>query len=93
MAENGNADQIAYWNADAGEVWAVLQQHLDAQLEPHGLKAIEALAPRAGERHGGRGLRSRSDEFGLGASHREQRDHSRMRYFAAVARYGPPARC
>ena len=50
MAENGNADQIAYWNADAGEVWAALQQHLDAQLEPHGLKTIEALAPRAGER-------------------------------------------
>ena len=50
MGERGNADQIAYWNADAGEVWAVFQQHLDAQLEPHGLKAIEALAPRAGER-------------------------------------------
>lgn len=50
MGEHGNADQIAYWNADAGEVWAVFQQPLDAQLEPHGLKAIEALAPRAGER-------------------------------------------
>src|SRR4051794_13452033 len=50
MAAGGNADQIAYWNADAGEVWAALQEHLDAQLEPHGSKAIEALAPGLGER-------------------------------------------
>ena len=50
MPETDNADQIAYWNADAGETWAALQKQMDAQLEPHGLRAMEALAPAAGER-------------------------------------------
>jgi SAM-dependent methyltransferase len=50
MPETDNADQIAYWNADAGETWAAMQEQLDAQLEPHGLKAMEALALAAGER-------------------------------------------
>ncbi|MET0940158.1 MAG: class I SAM-dependent methyltransferase [Mesorhizobium sp.] len=50
MPETDNADQIAYWNADAGETWAALQEQLDAQLEPHGLRAMDALAPAAGER-------------------------------------------
>src|SRR3954466_14263264 len=50
MSTSGNVDQIAYWNADAGKVWAALQEQLDAQLEPHGLKAIEALAPVVGDR-------------------------------------------
>jgi SAM-dependent methyltransferase len=46
----GNADQIAYWNAVAGETWASLQDHLDRQLEPLGVRARQALAPRPGER-------------------------------------------
>lgn len=50
MPETDNADQIAYWNAEAGETWAALQEQIDAQLEPHGLRAMEALAPVAGER-------------------------------------------
>ncbi len=46
----GNDDQIAYWNAGAGETWAALQARMDAQLEPLGLAAQTALAPQAGER-------------------------------------------
>jgi SAM-dependent methyltransferase len=46
----GNADQIAYWNAGAGETWAMLQDRLDLQLEPLGQRAQQALAPRPGER-------------------------------------------
>ncbi len=45
-----NADQIAYWNAGAGETWAAMQARLDHQLEPLGLKAMEALAPGKGQR-------------------------------------------
>jgi len=50
MAETDNTDQIAYWNAEAGEAWAALQKQLDAQLSHHGLRAMEALAPVMGER-------------------------------------------
>ena len=49
MPETDNADQIAYWNADAGEAWAALREQLDAQLEPHGLRAMEVLAWRWGK--------------------------------------------
>ena len=47
---DGNADQIAYWNAGAGETWASLQDRLDHQLEPLGRAAQDALEPRTGER-------------------------------------------
>ena len=47
---DGNADQIAYWNAGAGETWANLQDRLDHQLGPLGRAAQDALAPRPGER-------------------------------------------
>jgi len=50
MPETDNAGQIAYWNADAGEHWASLQEYLDAQLEAHGDQAMQALAPAQGER-------------------------------------------
>ncbi len=50
MTETDNADQIAYWNADAGAAWAALQEQMDAQLSLHGLRAMEALSPAAGER-------------------------------------------
>lgn len=46
----GNADQIAYWNALAGETWAALQDRLDVQIQPLGARAMAALAPRPGER-------------------------------------------
>lgn len=45
-----NKDQIDYWNAQAGETWATLQDKLDHQLAPLGHAAIEALSPRPGER-------------------------------------------
>ncbi len=48
--EPANADQIAYWNAQAGETWAAQQDKLDRQLEPLGEAAIEALDPKTGER-------------------------------------------
>ncbi|MES2343480.1 MAG: methyltransferase domain-containing protein, partial [Pseudomonadota bacterium] len=47
---NPNADQAAYWNAGAGDTWASLQDRLDHQLEPLGLRAMAALAPTPGER-------------------------------------------
>ncbi|MBI1198386.1 MAG: methyltransferase domain-containing protein [Phenylobacterium sp.] len=45
-----NAGQIAYWNEQAGPTWAQLQEPLDRQLAPLGGRAIEALAPKPGER-------------------------------------------
>lgn len=45
-----NADQVDYWNAQAGATWAKFQDRLDRQLEPLGREAIRALAPRPGER-------------------------------------------
>lgn len=36
---DANADQIAYWNAAAGETWVAMQERLDQQLEPLGLLA------------------------------------------------------
>jgi len=45
-----NAEQITYWNAAAGPVWVAMQVALDHQLDPLGERAIEALAPAAGER-------------------------------------------
>jgi SAM-dependent methyltransferase len=52
MAETAtaNSDQVAYWNDAAGETWATLQERLDNQIEPLGMAAIAALAPKAGER-------------------------------------------
>ena len=47
---DANADQIAYWNAAAGETWVAMQERLDQQLEPLGLLAMRALAPMNGER-------------------------------------------
>ena len=45
-----NADQIAYWNASAGETWAALWDRLDRQIEPLGRLAMDALAIGPGER-------------------------------------------
>lgn len=45
-----NADQIAYWNARAGETWAALQDKLDRQIEGLGLTAMAELDPQPGER-------------------------------------------
>lgn len=45
-----NAQQIAYWNEQGGRTWAELNDLLNVQIEGVGLKAIETLAPRPGER-------------------------------------------
>ncbi len=44
-----NAAQIEYWNATAGETWALFQEQLDRQIEPLGLEALRVLAPAPGE--------------------------------------------
>jgi len=49
-AAAANADQIAYWNNAMGPAWVAMQAALDRQLGDLGLAAIEALAPRPGER-------------------------------------------
>jgi SAM-dependent methyltransferase len=48
-AAGPNADQVAYWNKNAGPTWVAMQNVLDAQLGGLGLVAIETLAPRPGE--------------------------------------------
>ena len=45
----GNAAQIEYWNAAAGDTWARLQELLDRQIAPLGHEALRALAPVLGE--------------------------------------------
>lgn len=47
---SANADQIAYWNAAAGETWVAQQDRLDRQLQPLGRTAMAALGPAADER-------------------------------------------
>ncbi len=50
IAPPGNAAQIDYWNALAGQTWVAFHDQLDRQLEPLGLAAMELLAPAPGER-------------------------------------------
>ena len=47
---SGNAAQIDYWKAGAGETWAALNDRLDGQLAPSGDAAMEALALQPGDR-------------------------------------------
>lgn len=47
---SANTDQIAYWNAAAGQTWVALNDELDRQLAPLGEAAISILAPTSGER-------------------------------------------
>jgi SAM-dependent methyltransferase len=49
-APAANQAQIDYWNDLAGQIWVRYQVQLDRQIEPLGLAAMEALAPRPGER-------------------------------------------
>lgn len=44
-----NADQIAYWNGDAGKRWASQQTRLDAMLAPLSAAALEAAHAKPGE--------------------------------------------
>src|SRR6185369_4319528 len=43
-------NQRDYWNNEAGDVWVSLADHLDVMLERFGAAALQALAPRPGER-------------------------------------------
>ena len=45
-----NADQVAYWNGDAGAKWAKLQERLDWLFAGITEQAIAAAAPASGER-------------------------------------------
>jgi SAM-dependent methyltransferase len=45
----GNAAQLEYWNAAAGDTWANLQELLDRQIAPLGHAALRTLAPAEGE--------------------------------------------
>ncbi len=45
-----NADQVAYWNGDAGAKWATLQERLDRLFAGITEQAIAAAAPIPGER-------------------------------------------
>jgi SAM-dependent methyltransferase len=45
-----NADQTTFWNELGGPTWAELSPLMDRQIEGVGRRAIEALAPRPGER-------------------------------------------
>jgi SAM-dependent methyltransferase len=49
MTTHSNDDQIEYWNARAGEIWAVFQDQLDRQLAPLGQAAMDALEIKSGE--------------------------------------------
>lgn len=44
-----NADQVAYWNGEAGDKWARLQARLDGLFAPISQAAIAAAAPRPGD--------------------------------------------
>lgn len=48
-ATSPNADQVAYWNGDAGAKWAGLQARLDGLFAPISAAVIAAAAPRPGE--------------------------------------------
>ncbi|RYC33791.1 class I SAM-dependent methyltransferase [Lichenibacterium minor] len=45
-----NADQLAYWNGDAGDKWARLQARLDDLFAPIGAAAVAAAGVRQGDR-------------------------------------------
>jgi len=45
-----DADQVANWNSQSGERWVTNQARLDAVVAAFGQAAIEAAAPKKGER-------------------------------------------
>lgn len=49
-AKGPNADQIEYWNGDAGEKWARHQDRLDAMLAPFSKALLLLSAVKPGER-------------------------------------------
>jgi SAM-dependent methyltransferase len=49
-ATKPNAEEIIYWTEVGAPTWIRLQAALEREIAPLGQRAIEALAPRAGER-------------------------------------------
>ncbi|MFM9862792.1 MAG: class I SAM-dependent methyltransferase [Micropepsaceae bacterium] len=49
MSSPSNADQIAYWNGDAGARWVAQQSRLDAMLSPISDAALKAANAQPGE--------------------------------------------
>jgi SAM-dependent methyltransferase len=49
-APSPNAEQVTFWNDQAGPIWVARQRALDRMIAPFGERAIAALAPRPGER-------------------------------------------
>ena len=49
-SDGPNAEQISYWNEQAGPVWVAEQQSLDAMLEPLGQTAMELAGIEPGNR-------------------------------------------
>ena len=45
-----NAEQIEFWNGDAGEIWARQQARMDELLAPITRTILEACGVRPGER-------------------------------------------
>jgi SAM-dependent methyltransferase len=50
MPADPNAQQITYWNDEAGPKWVAMQERLDAQLEPFGRLVVDRLRLVPGER-------------------------------------------
>lgn len=48
--EGPNADQITYWNQQAGPTWVAVQSLIDQQIRPLGLVAMERAELRPGAR-------------------------------------------
>ena len=44
-----NAEQIEYWNEQAGPTWVAMQEALDEQIGPLGLEAMDRAEVQAGE--------------------------------------------
>jgi SAM-dependent methyltransferase len=47
---DANREQQSFWNEHAGPIWVRNQEHLDAQIRPHGELALARLAAQPGER-------------------------------------------
>jgi trans-aconitate methyltransferase len=45
-----NADMIEYWNGDVGQKWVRFQDLMDRSFLPLGHAAMDAAAPKTGER-------------------------------------------
>jgi hypothetical protein len=48
--EEINADMLAFWNGNGGDIWVARQEHTDITLAPVTNALLVYTAPRAGER-------------------------------------------